>query len=495
MRDLDVPIWRPCRPLRATTGAPMARLRSRTALALALALTGGACTETTRANPPAAPPAAPAPPPPAPTVVPPAGSAEPAASAAPAGSATPADPSVTQAAFSPPPDLNVLVISIDSLRADMPWSGYPRDIAPNLTKFEKTAVSYTRAYSMSSYTAMSLGGFLSGRYPGTLHRNGYFFEQYADDVHMFPELLQKAGIRTVNAQAHFYFDKKQVGFQRGFDVTKIVPGLEADNKTDNNVTSPKHLKLAQDLLSDKANTGGRFFAWFHFLDPHDVYIAHDGFGPYGTGKKPRDKYDSEVAYTDSHVGKLIEFVDAQPWGKRTAIIVTSDHGEGFGERKMHRHGFEIYEVLVHVPLMIRMPGAAPRRIDVPRSNVDLAPTIVDAMGAKADLPFDGQSLVKEIYGAPPEPRDVIVDLPRTTDNDRRRALVQGKYKVIAYGDDQVFEVFDVVADPEESQDLKKSDRATFDRMVAAYKARVARIKDVCPKFTEKLRGKTKGKRC
>jgi arylsulfatase A-like enzyme len=471
----------------------MAAIRTRSALAFALALVGSACTENTGATPPPAPPPAPAPPAPTPSVVPAPATAAPSASAAAAPSAAP--DATPPAASGPPADLNVLVISIDSLRSDMPWNGYERDIAPNLTKFEKTSVSYTRAYSVSSYTAMSLGGFLSGRYPGTLHRNGYFFEQYGDDVHMFPELLQKAGIRTINAHAHFYFDKKQVGFQRGFDVTKIVPGLEADNKTDNNVTSPKHLELAKQMLSDKASSSGRFFAWFHFLDPHDVYIAHDGYGPFGSGKKPRDKYDSEVAFTDAHVGKLIDFVDAQPWGKRTAIIVTADHGEGFGERKMHRHGFELYEVLVHVPLMIRMPGAPARRIDTPRSNIDLAPTIVDAMGAKAELPFEGQSLVKELYGAKAEERDVIVDLPRTTDNDRRRAMIQGKYKVIAYGDDHAFEVFDVVADPGETDNLKKSDRATYDRMVAAYKARVASIKDVCPKFTEKLKGKVKGKRC
>jgi arylsulfatase A-like enzyme len=468
-------------------------LRSSSVLPLTFALVAAACAQ--GAPPPATPPPAPpAPPAPAPAVVPSAAPSTAADAPKPATSATPAADAAAPAA-GPPPDLNVLVISIDSLRADMPWAGYGRDIAPNLTKFEKTAVSYTRAYSVSSYTAMSLGGFLSGRYPGTLHRNGYFFEQYGEDVHMFPELLQKAGIRTVNAQAHFYFDKKQVGFQRGFDVTKIVPGLEADNKTDNNVTGPKHLALAEQLLSDKTNTQGRFFAWFHFLDPHDVYIQHEGFGPYGSGKKPRDKYDSEVAFTDANVGKLIDFVDAQPWGKRTAIIVTSDHGEAFGERKMHRHGFELYEVLVHVPLMIRMPGAAPRHIDVPRSNVDLAPTIVDAMGVTPDLPFDGKSNLKEIYGAPAEARDVVIDLPRTTDNDRRRALVQGNYKVIAYGDDEAFEVFDVVADPEESTNLKKTDKATYDRMVAAYKARVASIKDVCPKFTEKLRGKNKARRC
>src|SRR6185295_10423117 len=95
----------------------------------------------------------------------------------------------------PPPDLNVLLITIDSLRADMPWAGYERAIAPRLTELEKRAVSYTHAYTLSSYTSMSLGGLLGGRYPGELERDGYFFGTYPPRVLLFPEKLREAGIR------------------------------------------------------------------------------------------------------------------------------------------------------------------------------------------------------------------------------------------------------------------------------------------------------------
>ena len=70
---------------------------------------------------------------------------------------------VSTALKGPPPNLNILLITVDSLRADMPWAGYDRPIAPNLTEFEKRAVSYTRAYALSSYTSMSVGGLLGGR--------------------------------------------------------------------------------------------------------------------------------------------------------------------------------------------------------------------------------------------------------------------------------------------------------------------------------------------
>ena len=413
----------------------------------------------------------------------------PASATGPAARAAPAPPGP---ATGLPPDLNVLVISIDSLRSDTgPWGGYAREIAPVITKFEKEAVSYTRSYAISSYTAMSLGGFLAGRYPSELERSGYFFGNYPDSVLMFPELLQKAGVRTLTAHAHFYFDQK-AGFRQGFDVYKIVPDLTSDNTTDKNVTSPKHEKLAEEILSDKANTGKRFFAWFHFLDPHDQYMPHEGVS---YGKSTRDKYDAEVTFTDQHVGKLLDFVAAQEWGKRTAVIITADHGDAFGEHKMYRHGFEVWDVLTHVPLMIRAPGVTPRRIETPRSAIDLAPTILEMLGAPAEPTFQGTSLVPELYGKTPEEREVIVDLPRTSDNDRRRALVWGKHKLTAYGDDYGYDLFDLAADPGETKDIKRDQKEAFEEMKARYKKRVESIKDVCPKNTEKLKGKGKGKRC
>ena len=173
-------------------------------------------------------------------------------------------------------DYNVLVLSIDSLRADMPWSGYPRAIAPRLTELEKRSVSYTHAYAISSYTSMSLGGFLGGKLPSGMKRSGFFFGRYAQDNVRFPEVLQANGVRTISAHAHGYF--KDAGFEQGFDHYEIVPGLIFKNETDPNVTSPKHEALAEKLLSDPVLESKPFFAWFHFLDPHDQYVSHEADG-------------------------------------------------------------------------------------------------------------------------------------------------------------------------------------------------------------------------
>jgi choline-sulfatase len=373
---------------------------------------------------------------------------------------------------SPPADCNVVLISIDSLRADMPWAGYSRPIAPRLVDFEKQAVSYTRAHSVSSYTAMSLGGLLGGRLPSELHRSGYFFGTYKSDI-FFPKLLQSAGVHTMGVMAHMYF--KGAGLDQGFDEWKLVPGITFDPNTDRDITSPQSEEVAEGLLAEPGNESRRFFFWVHFLDPHDQYLHHDGID---WGKDSRARYDGEVTFADRYVGKLLDFIAAKSWASRTAVIVTSDHGEEFGEHGMARHGFEVWETLVHVPLMIAAPGAPPRHVDVLRSALDLAPTILDFFGVAADPSFEGHSLVKEVYGAPAEEREVVVDLPMTSDNGRRRAILAGDRKLICFDNDGYCKLFDLALDPlEKTPTMRGPDYA---EMKGRYDAFAKKVKEVSP---------------
>jgi arylsulfatase A-like enzyme len=345
-------------------------------------------------------------------------------------------------------------------------------------------VSYTRAYAISSYTSMSLGGFLGGKLPSGMKRSGFFFGRYAPENVLFPEVLQGAGVRTISAHAHGYF--KDAGFEQGFDQYEIVPGLIFKNETDPNVTSPQHEALAEKLLSDPALDTKKFFAWFHFLDPHDQYVAHDKDGIPAYGPKLRDKYDAEVTFTDRHIGKLLDFIETKPWAKRTVILVTADHGESFGEHNQFNHGFELWENLVRVPMFFVVPGVAPKRIDVPRSALDLAPTILELMGIEARMTADGgalalegKSLVAEMTGLqPPEERDVVLDLPMTSDNDKRRAIVHGTHKIVAYGKEEGLRLYDVAADPEEKSPITRGN--LFEEMARRYREVAKGIREVPP---------------
>ena len=125
------------------------------------------------------------------------------------------------------------------------------------------------------------------------------------------------------------------------------------------------------------------------------------------------------------------------------------------------------------------PGAPPRHSDEPRSAIDLAPTIMQLHGQETDPGFDGKSLVDEIYGrTKPEPRDVVIDLPMTSNNDKRRALVHGNEKMIGFGRDELVKLFDLENDPTEKSPITKGD--AFTAMTQRYRAASKAIKEIEP---------------
>jgi arylsulfatase A-like enzyme len=367
----------------------------------------------------------------------------------------------------PPGPLNVMLLSIDSLRKDMPWAGYSRPIAPNLTKLASESVVYTHAYSVSSYTAKSVGAFLTGRYPSTLYRSGYFFTDYPTSNLFLAEVLHDQGIHTIGVQGHLYFGRGK-HLDQGFDVWELVPGITFDATTDKNITSDKMTDIAIRALSDPATAGKPFFTWVHYTDPHDEYNKHPESPDFGNGNRAR--YDSEVYFTDLHVGRLLDFARKQPWWDKTAVIITADHGEAFGEHGMYKHAFRLWEVLTRVPLIVHAPGAPPHRIDQNRSHIDLAPTILDLAGvAEKPSSFVGRSLVPEIYDASKvDDRDpVVLDLPEDVNNPETRAIVDGSTKLIVYGKSR-YELYDLSADPGEQQDLSKAFPDKLSRMKAKF---------------------------
>jgi choline-sulfatase len=370
---------------------------------------------------------------------------------------------------------NLLFIMIDSLRADMPWAGYPREIAPRLSGFAKEWVLYPRAYALSSYTAKSVLPALAGKYPGEMSRDALFFTRWGEDNVVLPELLQKANYRTLSGQGHGYF-LPTFGLNQGFDDYRLLPGTFLDITGVKDITSDRLNALAKEMLSKPENVsqenGRRFFAYFHFLDPHYTYNKHAQHPDFGNQR--RDIYDNEVHYTDKWVGDLIDFVLAAPFGNDTAIFITADHGEGFGERGRYRHAYDVWESLVRVPLLVRLPGAAPRRIETPRGHIDLAVTMAELAGLK-DTGFRGKSLVPELLGAPAEPRPVLADLPRADLMDRKRAFIDGNYKLIVFGDNLSFELFDVTQDFEEKHELSKEKPELFQAMKQKYLEFIAEI--------------------
>lgn len=373
--------------------------------------------------------------------------------------------------------LNVLLVTIDTLRFDLGFMGYPRPVSPNIDAFAGRSVVYENAYAMASFTPKCLGPLLIGRYSSETYRDYEHYTNFHPANVFLAERVVAAGGHTVGAATHRYFGWKK-GFDQGFDVwdTSSIPPNSVDN--DPTVTSERLTNAAIELLSStnaadvpvrkdgalpprSGPAEGHFFAWFHYLDPHLPYVAHEGaprFGAMGDPRIPKERaaYDAEVWYTDQQVGRLLEHVRRQPWAKDTAVIVTADHGEAFGERSHWGHGRELWEPLVHVPLLVYVPGLAPRRIEAKRSHIDIVPTVLELMGLPADPELHGKSLLADARAADGEieERDVFIDMPAGPFNEMRRAVVTGAspgLKLIDFGGR--YELYDLQADPRETKNL------------------------------------------
>ena len=373
---------------------------------------------------------------------------------------------------------NVILISVDTLRADIGFMGYPRPVSANIDALAGRSVVFERAYATASFTPKCLGPLMIGRYSSETYRDFEHYTKFGPENVFLAERIHNAGNRTAAAMCHRYFGWKK-GLDQGFDIwdTSSIPPNSIDN--DPTPTSEKLTDTAISLFvvsarrrysdprrqiggDDREIRNGHFFAWFHYLDPHLPYVDHPGAPNFAGMPNPgipekRAAYDGEVWYTDKHIGRLLAHIAAQPWASETAIIFTADHGEAFGEHGHWGHGRELWEPLVHVPLMIYVPGTPARRIQNRRSHIDLAPTILDLMGISPEDPLlHGKSLVKDIanLGALDD-RDTYIDMPDGPYNDLRRSVLTGPnagLKLIEFqGGKQ--ELYDLNVDPKEAKNL------------------------------------------
>jgi choline-sulfatase len=381
-----------------------------------------------------------------------------------------------------PEKLDVVLITVDTLRFDLGYMGNPRPVSPKIDALAKDSTVFARAYSLASYTSKSLPPALIGKYPSETHMGWAHFNRFDKADTFMAERAQKAGIRTISVQGYWYFYQPGVGFERGFDVidTSASPkGFAVEG--DKSWNGDKLTDAAIAELGKPENTEKQFFLWIHYVDPHSEYVKHEGFD---FGSKSRDLYDSEVAFVDDNVGRLVDYIRKSSFGARTAIVLTSDHGEAFGEHGMIRHGFEEWEELIRVPFIVHVPGLSPGRIEVRRSAIDLVPTLLDLLrlpppsGEGSDF-VSGVSLLLDLARPPgyePKQRIIFSHMAAGPNNADRQAFIDGSLKLIA-SDGRPMGIYDLDQDPGEKHDLD-DDAALKEKLVGRYKAFVKELREV-----------------
>ncbi len=366
----------------------------------------------------------------------------------------------------PPPRPDVLLVTIDCLRADHAGCyGYGRNTTPNLDALARRGVRFDSAFASSSWTLPSVGSLMTGRHP-PIHGAVAMDRPLRRSVPTMAELLGKAGYST-GAIVNIAYSAPGLGLGRGFDfyetfrpeifartdhllwlTTRLqfaliwLLGRSRKNATPA-AADAVHLTEAARSWLNSASDRPRF-SWVHYLDPHFPYEKHEphysefhpepvpeGIPDFTRGTWPTDVvesidaftpemkrhamalYDSEVRYTDEAIGRLLESLDLT----RTVVILTADHGEEFGEHGRLDHGHNLNQELIRVPLVIAGPSwPAGRVVTLPVSLVDLLPTVLEIAGVPP-APTDGVPLQTMLNPSPANAARAIWSVAQTGPSD------------------------------------------------------------------------------
>jgi arylsulfatase A-like enzyme len=361
-------------------------------------------------------------------------------------------------------DWNVLLITVDTVRYDhTTMGGYTRrtgrETTPELARLAARSVSFTFANAPSAGTMASVPSILTSKF----FHSGIALDETVkrglpprlkEQNLLMSELFKAAGVRTGAILSHEWFN--DWGMQQGFDTyDNLVPKSDPFGSPADRVTDAALAWIGQ-------RGGDRWFLWLHYIDPHGRYVAHPGERSFGTSEE--DLYDGELVYTDKHLGRLFDELGRLPGAERTVIVLTSDHGDGFNEHGFFNHGQALYRELLHVPLIVYVPNATPRQVGGAVSPIDILPTLVDLCGLDArGAEFEGESLVPQLfYGQDASDRVVFAE---TNAQRILRAAVTGRHKLVYDIKANVYELYDLTADPWEKRNLwPDGDRPAFAEM-------------------------------
>ena len=277
---------------------------------------------------------------------------------------------------------HVVLISIDTCRADhLGCYGYSRNTSPNIDNIAAEGVRFNYTISSIPITLPSHSTMLTGTIP-PYHKvrdnNGYILDE--SNVTL-AEILKENGFATGAVVGAVVLDS-DYGLGQGFDTyednisSEIKQAIMLGERSAAEVT-----EIAVDWL--ESNKDKKMFLFAHYFDPHDAYESHDGyeFQSFPFVKSRVDLYDSEIAYTDAHVGEVIDKLKSLGIYESTLLIITADHGEGLGEHGEVTHAFFMYNGTTHVPLIIRAPGGPKGKVFWEVSGlVDIVPTVCGSLG-------------------------------------------------------------------------------------------------------------------
>jgi hypothetical protein len=335
---------------------------------------------------------------------------------------------------------NVVLITIDALRADhLPVYGYARDTAPALTRFAGQAQVFDWAWSVAPETSVAMHAIFAedGGGPQLTHA------------------LAQAGVPRSAVLDGIFRWRLSRAWTASFDNVASIEGSD-------------DVRLAE--VAAREIEGGHLngFMWIHLFGPHQPYLRHPSKS---FGDSDLDLYDGEIFETDRAVGRILEAIDGKGLAVSTAVIVMGDHGEEMGEHGGTAHGWDIYNELLHIPLLVRLPQQPGRRIGTHVTQRDLPLTIVDLLGVRGSATGFDRSLVPLLLRPKEAPPRVVMTGPLSSFHVG--ALLSGSWKLGYCLFNDSYALFDLASDPGEQVNLFEARPDVAGPMRALLHARLA----------------------
>lgn len=349
---------------------------------------------------------------------------------------------------------DIVVVTLDTVRPDhLGVYGYERKTSPNLDGFAANATVFEHSYAAGPETRTAIAPLVTCKHLVESVRDDRGWPTILRANETVAEHLRAKGYAT-GAVSSFQWISKARGFDQGFDIF--------DEKTRKRVHPEKGITgahaVAQAMLvyDELVKADKPVFLWVHLFDAHASYQSHREFD---FGTRDVDKYDAEIAYVDRELARLMAHIGGGERGAKTVWIVLGTHGEAFGEHGFNGHPPKMFEEVVRVPLMVKLPWATPRRVtDAVVSVLDVPATVLSlALGDTADC--TGKSLVGLAEGTATEVEGRPMLLV-AYDGLHGQPPAYGwldqrvKYVLYAWREGEKTRLFDLRADPGEKSELQ-----------------------------------------
>jgi arylsulfatase A-like enzyme/tetratricopeptide (TPR) repeat protein len=314
--------------------------------------------------------------------------------------------SLTSCRQSKPPHPNVLIITVDTLRADrVGCYGYSGGLTPNVDALAKDAIVFERSVAQVPLTWPSHAAIFTGTYPFSNGVQDFTGQPLSDRFRTLAESLKDHGYLTGAVVSSFVLDRSW-GLARGFDsYDDAFAGQEFLERNLGLVERRAEESVNHAISWLETHSNQPFFLWLHLYDPHSPYNPPE---PFRT-QYANQLYEGEIAYADSQLGRFFAWLKhtRNNLYDNTLIVFLSDHGESLGEHGEKEHGFFVYDSTVRVPLILKLPKSIhlPLRIADAVETIQVAPTLLELAGVEDVIQkqFQAASLVPLVTGKPHAP--------------------------------------------------------------------------------------------